>query len=162
MESKALELPFELRQKITEFLTSLPIIHDSSSQQAFIYSAGLDSNLQSQLNFGLPTGQFVQLLLNTLTSYSTLKDGRNALEAILEAAKKYVGQERQAYCDSLIQELREVRPNTSAQRETRDDAEVPPKHQVHFHGNVQGVVIGDNANVNMSFGEKPKESKSNE
>jgi len=108
MESKALELPFELRQKITKFLTSLPNINDSTSQRAFVYSAGLDTNVQNQLSFGAPVAQFVQVLVTTLSSYSKLKDGRNALEAVLEAAKQYVGQDRRAYSDRLIKELQTI------------------------------------------------------
>ena len=50
--------------------------------------------------------QFVQLLLNTLISYGMLKDGRNALVAVLEAAKQQVGSDRQAECNRLIAPLR--------------------------------------------------------
>ncbi len=105
MESKALELPFELRQKITKFLTSLPNLSGSSSQQVFIYSAGLDSDLQNQLNIGVPVGEFVEALVTTLTRYSRLQDGRNSLEAVLITAKQRVGSDRRAYCDTLIEQL---------------------------------------------------------
>jgi hypothetical protein len=66
----------------------------------------LDQRLHSQLNIGCPPVQFAQVLVDTLTNYGILHDKRNALEAVLENTKQYVGRERQAYCDTLIQELR--------------------------------------------------------
>ena len=110
-----MELPAELKNNIVEFLTSLPNIHDSSSQRAFILSAGLDSQLQHQINFSGPPAQSFQLLVSTLISYGKLKDGRDALEAVLEAAKNYVGQDKKDYCDILIQKLRSFRSPSSQQ-----------------------------------------------
>ena len=95
-------LPLELRQQITEFLTSLTTVQNTTLQQSFIAGAGLDDNLQNQINVGLPAGPFIQLLLSTLISYGTLADGRDALVAVLEAAKFQVGSNRQAECDRLI------------------------------------------------------------
>ncbi|MCP4371261.1 MAG: hypothetical protein GY797_24565 [Deltaproteobacteria bacterium] len=103
-----IKLPFELYQKITDVLTSLPNIHDNAAQRAFIYSAGLDAELVNQISLGAPPMQFVQLLVATLGRYGTLVDGRNALAALLEAAKNHIGQEGKAYCDSLIRELHSV------------------------------------------------------
>lgn len=99
-------LSSKLHREIVDFLTSLPSIHDNFTQRALIYSAGLDSQLQNQISFGLPASQFIELLVPSLSSYGMLEDGRNALEAVLESAKQYVGQNRQAYCDRLIQDLR--------------------------------------------------------
>lgn len=95
----------QLRSKIVNFLTSLPNIHDSNSQRALIYHAGLDDELQAQITLGRPSGEFFSLLVATLTEYGQLHDGRNAIEAVLEAAKTYVGREKREYCESLIQEL---------------------------------------------------------
>ncbi len=100
-----MESTFTSYQKTVEFLASLPNIHDENSQRTLIYSAGLDSQLQQQIGFNLPPMQFFQLLVFMLKSYGTLEDGRDALEAILEAAKNYVGQDKKNYCDRLIQEL---------------------------------------------------------
>jgi hypothetical protein len=105
---KEQQLPFTLRKKIVEFLASLPNVHDSSALRAFLYNAGLDTQLQNQIKFDVPPAQFFQLLVPTLWSYGTLGDGRNALKAVLESAKDYVGQQRKEYCDTLIRELNGV------------------------------------------------------
>lgn len=103
-----MELPFTLQKKIVDFLTSLPNMHVIDSQRALIYQAGLDAQLQDQIPFGSPPAQFVPLLVSTLIQYGRLNDGRNALEAVLETAKNYVGQDRKAYCEILLQELRAI------------------------------------------------------
>ena len=96
---------FILHQKIVDFLTSLPNIDDSSTQRALIYGAGLDEDLQHQIHFVGSATQFFQLLVPILSKYGKLIDGRNALESVLESAKKYVGQEKKEYCDKIIKEL---------------------------------------------------------
>lgn len=99
------KLPFPLHKKIVEFLTSIPNVHDSDALRALLYNAGLDTQLQNHLNFALPSAQFFQLLVVTLSEYGDLTDGRNALNAVLESAKSYVGQRKREKCDRLIQEL---------------------------------------------------------
>lgn len=101
-----MESPFDLQKEIIDFFTSLPNIHESDNQRALVYSAGLDAQLQNQIPFGKPATQFFLFLMSILTNYGQLSDGRNALEAILEAAKSYVGMDRKAYCDTLIQKVR--------------------------------------------------------
>lgn len=122
-----MELPFELHSKIVEFLTSLPNIHDSSAQRAFIFSAGLDSRLQKRINYSGSPEQFFQLLVSTLTDYGVVKDGRNALEAILETAKNSVGKDRKEYCDALIQELRTFQKSEELSHQKPPDSQ--PKAQ---------------------------------
>ncbi len=97
--------PFILYNKIVEFLTAIPNLYEGHAQRAFLYSVGLDKQLQNQIHVGIPPAQFFQLLVSRLENYGMLQDGRNALKAVLEAAKNYVGQERREYCDMLIQEL---------------------------------------------------------
>jgi hypothetical protein len=99
-------LSVALHKKIVNFLMSLPNINDSNGQQAFINSAALDDPLQRLIKFPGSPAQFFQLLVPQLVKYGQLEDGRNALEAILEATKDYVGRDKKAYCDRLIQELR--------------------------------------------------------
>ena len=105
MRRKKNQLPFSLRRQITELLTSLPNLYDSDKQWAFVYSAGLEVELQQQIRVGMSQAQFVQVLVSTLSRHGKLEDGRHALEAILETAKHFVGKEGQTKCDSLIQEL---------------------------------------------------------
>ena len=106
IEIKGSNLPFELSQQISDFLISLPNLHDTTAQRAFIFSAGLDAHLHGQLPFGTPAAQFIQVLISTLSNYGRLADGRHALEAVLRGAQQYVGQDQKAYCEKLIKAIR--------------------------------------------------------
>lgn len=101
-----MEISPKLNEKITDFLMFLPNIHDADSQRALIYRAGLDKEIEISLSVGKPPIQFIPLLITTLTNYGKQKDGRYGIEAILEAAKQYIGQEKQQYCEELLQEFR--------------------------------------------------------
>ncbi|MCP4403286.1 MAG: hypothetical protein GY801_39010, partial [bacterium] len=101
-------LPFGLHQKITNFLRSLPNIQESNAQRALLLSAGIDAEVHQQLSVGVAPTQFVQVLVNTLQTYGMLADGRNALVAVLEAAKQNVGQEGKMSCDKLIQDIQSI------------------------------------------------------
>ena len=106
-----------LYNDIVNLLQSLPNISDSMSQQGFIRSARLDEQLFKQIQFGGSTAQFFQVLVPTLAEYGTLDDGRDPLAAVLEAAKGYVGQEKQANCDQLMKQLYAAgRPNPRLQQ----------------------------------------------
>ncbi|MCP4395993.1 MAG: TIR domain-containing protein [bacterium] len=96
-----------LQNKIIDFLVSLSVLDGSEGQQAFIYHVGVDQQLHIQIQFGKSRAQFVPLLVSSLTEYGKLEDGRDAIEAVLETAKTYVGQEHQTHCDVLLKELRE-------------------------------------------------------
>lgn len=99
-------MPGELYQKIIEFLKSIPNIDNLDTRKALVLTAGLDTELQQQLDFTGSPAQFVPKFVSTLCDYGILKDRRYALEAILEAAKKLVGQDRKDRSDKLIQELK--------------------------------------------------------
>lgn len=104
-EVKTTQLTVALRRQIVNFFMSLPNIHDPYALQALIHSASLDPQLLSQISFTGASGQFFQLLLPILIQYGKLQDGRYALQAVLEAAKGFVGADRKAECDSLIRVL---------------------------------------------------------
>ena len=113
---KAMDIPVKLRQHIVDFLTALPNIHDNKSRQAFILSAGLDSELQEQIDFTGAAKPFFQILVETFLKYGKLQDGRHALIAVLEAAKNILGQEGQAQCEEFIKQLRKpIQPDVSQQ-----------------------------------------------
>ncbi len=99
-------LPLELRQNIVTLLTSIPNMSEKDTRRALIAGAALDPELECQINCERAPAQFFQLLIPTLRNYGTLTDGRNPLEAVLEAAKQSVGQEKRARCDELIQNIR--------------------------------------------------------
>lgn len=100
-----MKISTKLNKEIIDFLASLPNIYDSDSQRSIIYHAGLDSELQKQIPFDKPLAQFVPLLVSILLDYGELDNGQQALEAVLETAKNYVGQDKRDYCDKLMQEL---------------------------------------------------------
>ena len=103
-----MELTVILQNKIIDFLKSLPNLDDIRSRQAFIFSVGLDSQLYDQIPFDETPAQFAPLLVSRLLKYGKLNDGRHAIEAVLETAKHYIGQDKQAYCNSLIKELHTI------------------------------------------------------
>ena len=96
-----MKLSVELHNDIVKFLTSLPNIDDCSGRQALIYKAALDAQLQGQIRFSPPPAHFFELLVPQLIQYGHLEDGRNALEAVLESTKDFVGQDRRVYCDHI-------------------------------------------------------------
>lgn len=98
----------ELRPRVIDFLSSLPNIIESSMQRTLI--ADLDQRLQDLIHIGGARKEFVSLLVSTLENYGTLDDGQHALIALLESAQKYVGSNRQAECNKIILELRNVFP----------------------------------------------------
>lgn len=107
-----MKLPVTLQKKIIDFLISLPNIHGSDSQWAFTYKAGLDQELQDQIPFGKPPVEFIPLFVSKLLKYGKINDGREALEAILETTKDFIGYDRREYCETLLKELHANLSNT--------------------------------------------------
>jgi len=100
-----MQLPIILRTEIVEFLQSLPDVHSAESRRALIGDAGLDLHLQNTLPFEKPPAEFFSLLVDSLSKYGQLCDGRPALEAVLETARKRVGRDKNEQCDGLIKQL---------------------------------------------------------
>lgn len=98
-------IPIELQQQIVNVLKTLPNFHDPKARRALILSAGLDEAAKEQLEFNGATALFCQQLVNTLSQYGTLQDGRPALTAVLTGAIGLVGREGQAECQRLIAEI---------------------------------------------------------
>ncbi len=107
IQARCKEIPPNLHNRIVEFLTSLPNIQDKNEQRALIFSASLDKDLEDQIFFEGTAAQFCQLLANVLVRYGTLKDERDALKTVLDAALQRVGKDKREHCDALIRELRE-------------------------------------------------------
>ncbi|MCP4283410.1 MAG: tetratricopeptide repeat protein, partial [Gammaproteobacteria bacterium] len=86
--------------------------------------------LQDQIEFPGSLKQFIELLVPLLVDYGQLKDGRNALETVLEAAEDYIGPDRREYCDTLLQELRAI-SSLEEQRDTPVTKGYPiPNHPI--------------------------------
>ncbi len=107
-----IKLPTNLQREIINFLKSLPTLYDGESQRAFLCQIGLEQQLQEQLSIGKPVGEFVPLLVSTLLKYGTHHDGQHVLEATLETAKNYVGQDRREECEQLLHALRVILAET--------------------------------------------------
>ena len=132
-------LPANLHKEVVDFFISLPNIKDSNGRKAFIQGAVLDAQLQSQIDFSVPPVQFFQLLIPRLIEYGQLEDGRNALEAVLEAAKDYIGQDKKVHCDQLITQVRaaldkEKKPSVSDKIHAVEHPDLPTKTYDHFTG----------------------------
>ena len=104
----------ELRRNIISFLQSLPNISSEDGRLALIESAVLDEKLTAQIRFDQALALFCQRLVTTLIGYGSLQDGRDALEAVLDAAKGWVGFTRAEECDIFIAELRASRQRPAA------------------------------------------------
>ena len=104
-EINTMELTVTLRRQIIDFFMSLPNIQDPNTPRALIQAANLDSQLLNQISFTGAPGQFFQLLLPILLQYGRLKDGRPALQSVLEAAKDLLGEDGRTACDNLIRTL---------------------------------------------------------
>ncbi len=101
-----MKLPSELHNNIVHFLTSLPNIEDEKSRRALINRASLDQRLQRRISVAGSAEQCFQALVPTLFRYGKLEDERYALEAVLEAAKEAVGQDRKDSCNTLLDKAR--------------------------------------------------------
>ncbi len=128
-----MKLPSELHNKIVNFLTLLPNIEDEKSRQALINRASLDDRLQRRISVAGSAEQFSQTLVPTLVRYGKLEDGRDALVAVLEAAKDYVGQDKQEDCETLIQKVRANVKSSSqelpAQEEIAGETTIPEQRK---------------------------------
>jgi hypothetical protein len=150
------ELPTGLHARIIDFLKSLPNLADENGQRAFIYAAGVDAALQAQIRFSLPLAEFVPFLVATLTNYGELQDGRYALRVVLETAQQYIGLDRQAACESLIQELSDYLKTAPLQgKPTADSARPQPYPDRAAENKETPRVVNKTSNVQfgkVSFG----------
>ncbi len=102
-------LSADLRRNIINFLQSLPNINSEDGRLALIESAVLDEKLTVQIRFDQALALFCQRLVTILIGYGSLQDGRDALEAVLDAAKSWVGLTRAEECDTFIAAWRQNR-----------------------------------------------------
>ncbi len=97
-----MELPITLRNRIVEYLKSLPNLDSIQARQAFISSVDIDSQLKDQIVFDGPSSQFFPFLVSTL---SKCEQGVCAIIAVLESSRSLVGQDKRVYCTCLIELL---------------------------------------------------------
>ena len=103
-ESRSEKLSSALLLEIANFLASLPNITDESFRKTLLIHTGL-TEVINHIETRVPAAIFIPHLVSFLTHYGTLNDGRNPLVALLEIAKEFVGRDRQAFADELIDKL---------------------------------------------------------
>ena len=97
-----------LTNDIAQFFAALPNISDLNTRKSLIYQAGLGRELEGRILFDGAAIPFCQALTRTLADYGKLADGRDALDAVLQAAKAGVGRDKQAECEQLRQRWRDA------------------------------------------------------
>ena len=93
-----------LHGEIVNFLTALPNT-DRKAFEALLKNAGLDQALLNQIAFDGAAAQFCPILVDQLSKYGALDDGRSALAAVLSAANNLVGEPHKSRCERLIQRI---------------------------------------------------------
>src|SRR2546427_13183409 len=84
-------VPVEVMSGVTQLLAQHPRFGKESDVRAVLLSAGLDDQLIVQIDLSGAPFAFLASLVDTLGEYGNLADGRDALEAFLEASKQMVG-----------------------------------------------------------------------
>ena len=97
-----------LTNDIAQFFAALPNISDLNTRKSLIYQAGLGRELEGRILFDGAAIPFCQALTRTLADYGNLADGRDALDAVLQAAQAGVGRDKQAECEQLRQRWNEA------------------------------------------------------
>lgn len=93
---------------IAQFFAALPSIGNSAARRALMYQAGLDERLINQLDFEGDAYSFCHNAIAKLAKYGKLENGRDALDAVLQAAQAGVGRDKQAECEQLRQRWRDA------------------------------------------------------
>jgi hypothetical protein len=97
----------ETKEKFVQYVLSYPSIHSIGGQQTLVYSAGLDRDLQHQIQFNTNAITFVTLLYSTLASWGTMADNRNPFAEIIKAVMRSVGPDKRKQGQLLLDELGE-------------------------------------------------------
>ena len=98
-----------LTNDIAQFFATLPHINDHlNTRKALIYRIDSGNELSRQIDFTGETQSFCRKLTRVLTTHGKLQDGRDPLDAVLEALEGNIDREKQAECDRLRQRWREA------------------------------------------------------
>lgn len=95
-----------LRMAIIDCLRTFPNVEDLQGRRALIAQAGLDAPLAEQISYGGPLHEFCTLLVAELEQYGRLKNGRHALQAIVEAVCTRGDPAGRRACDLILKDLR--------------------------------------------------------
>ncbi len=111
-----MDIPITLYNDIVTFFLKLPNVHDDTGRRALVYQAGIDDQLFHHITWNTPSAQFFPVFVKQLFQYGKIQDGRYALEAVLGTAKHHVGIGQQKGCDTILQQLGEIRDTLGHER----------------------------------------------
>jgi hypothetical protein len=95
----------DFKEDFCAYVLSYPMIHSMGGQQTLIYSAGLDANLQHQIQFNTNAITFVSLLYQMLDKWGSLSDGRNPFAEIIKSVMQSVGPDKRRQGQMLLDAL---------------------------------------------------------
>ena len=95
-----------LRMAIIDCLKTFPNIEDLRGRRALVAKAGLDAPLAKQISYGGPLHEFCALLVAELEEYGRLKNGRYALQAVIEAVRARADPAERRECELILKDLR--------------------------------------------------------
>ncbi|MEV4174076.1 SUMF1/EgtB/PvdO family nonheme iron enzyme [Nonomuraea sp. NPDC049709] len=92
----------EVQSRTTALLSKHPSVGRQAERRALLLTSGLDQGLLAQVSLEGTPFTFLAQLIDTLTEYGELTDGRDALTAFLEACKRLFGVDGQQELDQII------------------------------------------------------------
>jgi Effector-associated domain 8 len=96
----------DLQNKTVAFLNTNAHLQRENERRAVARLAGLDDDLIGHIEFTGSTLAFLPAFIETLVTYGTLSDGRNALEAFLKAVEQIVGEGEKETIEGFIRQWR--------------------------------------------------------
>lgn len=93
----------EFNHKLINYIRSVPNIETVNGRRALFFTANL-SEFEHRINWEGPTSNFVELLIPELIRCGNTQDGRDPINALLEATKERVGENRKRDCANLQEE----------------------------------------------------------
>lgn len=100
-----------INDKICEAFNDIPILNTQEGRNTLLVRAGLDVQLRSQIKTEGAVATFLPGAINILSQYGIMQDGRDALTALLEAARDYVGTGSRNLIEQIIKEWAEIKNN---------------------------------------------------
>jgi len=99
-----MSIPYEIQNKIVNIFATNPIFLKEDSRRAVLAHTGIDDELRSLINTGGAPFTYLANLIEVLSEYGELKDGRNALEAFLKSTLNFVGVEKKELVNDIIKD----------------------------------------------------------
>ena len=114
-----MELPQALNKKIVELLAGFPGITTEKGLSELLGKAGLEKSLRDSIKVGPIPAFWLPLLIAKLAAHGRLKDGRHALEALLESAKAHEKCGKPKEYEKLLKKVRALAEAHKAEEQTK-------------------------------------------